>query len=200
MSAVCGIPKSRLCRSYRPSVIIQVYHNSSFSKKSPPHSHTYTCVRASTGVPRNVFSGLLCCVVGVLCCVSNKKCKYKGIMTDTSAVDNSHNQQRITQKSYVPSKRFGRATPGANGVPNKLLIAFLFSDHNVGVKVLKIMGLLQSRIDYCKCESQKYWFVDTSVKNGYRWRCRRAISPSTCRASNSISHVIWFQQSNLKCI
>jgi len=51
-------------------------------------------------------------------------------MTDirvTSVIDTNH------EKQYVLSTTFGRATLGANGVANKLFIAFLFSDPDVGV-------------------------------------------------------------------
>jgi len=36
-------------------------------------------------------------------------------------------QQRLNSKLRVPSTKFGRATQGAEGVANKLFIAFLFS-------------------------------------------------------------------------
>ena len=35
---------------------------------------------------------------------------------------------------------FGRSTPGANIVPSKLFLAFLFSDPDVGVQFLKDVG------------------------------------------------------------
>jgi hypothetical protein len=36
-------------------------------------------------------------------------------------------QRRFNSKPYVPCLTFWSATLGANGVPNKLFIAFLFS-------------------------------------------------------------------------
>ena len=41
------------------------------------------------------------------------------------------------------------------------------------------------------------WYVDGSVKNGYRWRCWRGVSASARRASISVRHGSWFLQSNL---
>jgi hypothetical protein len=61
-------------------------------------------------------------------------------------------QRRLNSKPYVCSTTFGSATPGANGVPNKLFSAFLFSDPDVGVQYLKDVanleqyGVLQVRI------------------------------------------------------
>jgi len=45
-------------------------------------------------------------------------------------------QQRLYSKPYVPSSTFGRAKLGADGVANKLFIAFLFGDPDVGVQFL----------------------------------------------------------------
>ena len=60
-------------------------------------------------------------------------------------------QQRITAKPYVPSTTHGRATLGANVVPNKLFIIFLLSDHDAGVQFLKDMGLIPDSMVCCKC-------------------------------------------------
>jgi hypothetical protein len=62
---------------------------------------------------------------------------------------------------------------GATGVPNKLLITFLFSDHDIDVQFLKDVGLIPSSMVCCKCGSQMSWCVGTSVKGGYWWRCLR---------------------------
>jgi hypothetical protein len=49
-------------------------------------------------------------------------------------VDNYHIPATycISAKPYVTLTTDGRATLGANGAPNKLFIAFLYSDHDVG--------------------------------------------------------------------
>jgi hypothetical protein len=51
-------------------------------------------------------------------------------------------RERISVKPFVPATIYGRATLGAKGVPNKLFIAFLFSDHDVGVQFSKDVGLI----------------------------------------------------------
>jgi hypothetical protein len=43
---------------------------------------------------------------------------------------------------------------GANGVPNKLFIAFWFSEHDVGVQFLNDVGLIPSSMVCSKCGSQ----------------------------------------------
>ena len=45
----------------------------------------------------------------------------------TSVIQTSY-QQPLNSMPYVPSTTFGRVTLGAEGVANKLFIAFLFSD------------------------------------------------------------------------
>jgi hypothetical protein len=109
----------------------------------------------------------------------------------------SHLNKDISKKSYIPSTTYERATLGASGVPNKLFIAFLFSDHDVGVQFWKDVGLITSNVVCCKCGSQVSWSVEARVKDGCRWPCRSAVCPSAFRASVSIRHGTWFQQINL---
>ena len=126
-------------------------------------------------------------------------------MADTSVISIiSTYQERINKKPYVPSTTYALAKLDASVVPNKLFLeqnklflALLFSDNDVGVQFWKYVGLIPSYVVYCKCGLQMSWCVDGSVKNGYRWRCWRSVSASACRASISVSHGTWFQQSNL---
>jgi hypothetical protein len=54
-------------------------------------------------------------------------------------------QRHLNSKPYVPSTTFGCATLAANGVANKLFIAFLFSNPSIGGPVfLKEVGLIPS--------------------------------------------------------
>jgi len=94
----------------------------------------------------------------------------------------------LNSKLYVCSTKFRHAKLGAKVVPNKLFLAFLFSDREVGVQFLKDVGLIRSSVVCCKCWSQMSWCVDTNRKDGYRWRCRRITSAST-----SIRHGSWLQ-------
>ena len=106
-------------------------------------------------------------------------------------------RQRISAKPYVSSATYGRTTMGPSGVPNKMFITFLFSDHDVGVQFLKFVGLYPSSMVCCKCGWQMTWCVDSIVKDGYRGRYMTAISASTCRVSTSVRHGTRFQQSNM---
>ena len=81
-------------------------------------------------------------------------------------------QRRLHEKPYVPSTTFGRTTLGANDVANKLFIAFVFSDPDVGVRFLKDVGLIQGSMGCCKYESQMFCCVDSNLTDGYRWWCR----------------------------
>lgn len=63
-------------------------------------------------------------------------------------------QQRLNSKPYIPSATFGRSTLGADGVANKLFIAFLFINPDDSVQFLKDVGLNQSSMVCCKCGSQ----------------------------------------------
>jgi hypothetical protein len=55
-------------------------------------------------------------------------------------------QLRLNSKLYVPSTKFGSATLGANSAANKLFLAFLCSDSDVGVQFFKDVGLIQSSV------------------------------------------------------
>jgi len=103
-------------------------------------------------------------------------------------------EQRLNPKPYVCSTTFGRAKLGANNVSNKLFLAFLFSDPDVGAQFLKDMRLIRSSIVCCKCGSQMSWCVHTNRKDGYWWRCRRITFASACSASTSIRDCSCFQQ------
>ena len=74
-------------------------------------------------------------------------------------------ERHLNSKPYVCSTTFGRATLGANGLPNKLILAFLFSDLDVGVQFLKDLELIRSRMVCCKCGFQMSWCVDTNRKD-----------------------------------
>ena len=53
-------------------------------------------------------------------------------MTDTTITSIiATYQQRIAAKPYVPATTYVRPTLRANGVPNKLFLVFLFSQHDV---------------------------------------------------------------------
>jgi len=73
-------------------------------------------------------------------------------------------------KPYVPSTIYGRGTHGANGAPNKLFIAFLFSDDGFRVQFLRDVGLFPNSVVCCKCRSHMSLCVDCSVTAVYRWR------------------------------
>jgi hypothetical protein len=103
-------------------------------------------------------------------------------------------EQRLSSKSYVCSTTFGRATLGANGVFNKLFLAFLFSYPDICIQFLKNVALIRSSMLCCKCGSQMSWCVHTNRKDGCWWRCRRFTSASECSASTSIRHGSRFQQ------
>jgi hypothetical protein len=62
-------------------------------------------------------------------------------------------ETHLNSKPWVPSTTFGRATLAANSVVNKLFLAFLLSDPDVGVQFLKDTGLIRSSMVCCKCWS-----------------------------------------------
>jgi hypothetical protein len=56
-------------------------------------------------------------------------------------------EKRLNSRPYVRSTTLGRGTLDANGVPNKLLLAFLFSVPDVGVHFLKDVWLIPNSME-----------------------------------------------------
>jgi hypothetical protein len=79
-------------------------------------------------------------------------------------------QRWLSATPIFPAKMYGNATLGANGFANKLFLAFLFSDTNVGAQLTKHVGFLRSSILWWKCGSQMYGvsiIIVTTVSDGH---------------------------------
>ena len=115
---------------------------------------------------------LVLALSAVLLCNSNsfsrsyKNCTFITPIADicvTSVIQMYVYERCLDSKLYVCSTTFGRETIGANGVSDKLLLTFLFSDPNVDVQFLKGVGLIRSTMVSCKCGSQISWYVRTVI-------------------------------------
>jgi len=72
-------------------------------------------------------------------------------------------EPHLNSKPYICSTTFGRATLGANGLPNKLIHS-CSATHNIGVQFLKDLELIQGITVCCKCGFQMSWCVNTNRK------------------------------------
>ena len=98
---------------------------------------------------------------------SYKNCSFLTPMADKRVTSVIQIYERcLNSKPYICSTTFGRATLGASDDPNKLFLAFLFSDPDVGVHLLKNVGLIRSSRVCCTCGSQTFRCVNTYRKNG----------------------------------
>jgi hypothetical protein len=50
---------------------------------------------------------------------------------------------------FVPATTYWQATVGANSVPNKLVLAVLYSDPYFGIQFLKDVGLIPTSMVCC---------------------------------------------------
>ena len=65
-------------------------------------------------------------------------------MTDTTVISITA-QQRIAVKPYILATKYVRPTLRANGVPNTLFLAFLFSEHDVAFSSSVTFGYVRLR-------------------------------------------------------
>lgn len=74
-------------------------------------------------------------------------------------------QERISAKPFVHATTYRRVTLGAKVVPNNFFLAFLLSDHDVGIQFLNDVRLIPRSVVHCKCGSHMSWWVDVCVKD-----------------------------------
>ncbi|GFG32769.1 hypothetical protein Cfor_10343 [Coptotermes formosanus] len=78
-------------------------------------------------------------------------------------------QRRLINMPYVPATTYGRAALGKEGVANESFHTFLFSDKEVGVQLLKDVGLLRSKVTCNTCGRDMTWYAEPNRKDGFRW-------------------------------
>ena len=66
-------------------------------------------------------------------------------------------QERLREMPYVPQTSFRRNSLGFCGDANKLSLAFLFSDHAIGLQFLKDVGLIRSKLQCNSCGRDMAW-------------------------------------------
>jgi len=71
-------------------------------------------------------------------------------------------QEGLREMPYVPRTSFRRDSLGYCGDANKLFLAFLFSDHTIGLQFLKDVGLIRSKVQCNSCGR------DMTARRSYR--------------------------------
>jgi hypothetical protein len=66
-------------------------------------------------------------------------------------------QERLREMPYVPQTSFRRDSLGFCGDANKLFMTFLFSDHDIGLQLLKDVGLIRSKVQCNSCGRDMPW-------------------------------------------
>ena len=106
-------------------------------------------------------------------------------------------QQRIVEMPYVPKRSYWHSALGINGGVNMVFLTFLFSDKDLGIRFLKDVGLISSKVPYNTCGRDMTWCAEPTTTDGFRWQCRRKVAEVKCSQSNAIRQGSWFQQSKL---
>jgi hypothetical protein len=97
----------------------------------------------------------------------------------------------------VPDLSYLRRMVRGDGDPNRFFLTYLFTDRAVAIEFLQDVGLLRSQMPCNTCGRDMKWASDSSVREGFRWRCQKRVTGTKCNRSASIKHGSWFQRSNL---
>ena len=72
---------------------------------------------------------------------------------------------------YVPLTTFRRDSLAYCGDGNELFLAFLFSDHAIGLQLLRDVGLISSKLQCNFCVRDMTLHADHTALDRFRWRC-----------------------------
>jgi hypothetical protein len=59
---------------------------------------------------------------------------------------------------------------------NAGFLIFLFSDKDMGIQFLKVVGLIRSKVPCNTRGRDMTWCADSTTSDGFRWRCRRKVA------------------------
>jgi hypothetical protein len=75
--------------------------------------------------------------------------------------------------------------------PNRFFLTYLFTDQAVAIEFLQDVGLLQSQMPCNTCGQDMAWTSDSSLREGFRWRCQRRVAGTRCNQSASTIERMW---------
>jgi hypothetical protein len=96
-------------------------------------------------------------------------------------------QDEIKNIPIVPAGYFGRSVVGADDLPTKMFVRFLFSHHEKGVKFLQECAVPKSEICPKYSSNMRLWESD-SVIDKHRWRCGKGKKGERCNVRRGLGH------------
>jgi len=108
----------------------------------------------------------------------------------------SEYEARLARSDYGAKFSYGRRMLRDDGGPNRFFLMYLFCE-SIAIQFLKDIGLLRSTMQCNTCGRDMTWSVDSSISEGFRWRCQRRVAGVRCNQPTSIKLGSWFQQSYL---
>jgi len=136
-------------------------------------------------------------VCGLFRCGENSLLYFTNKMVEHFIQVASEYEERLRMCEYVPRFSYGRRVLRDDGGPNRFFLIYLFYEQSLGIQFLKDIGLLRSKMQCNTCGLDMTWSADSTISEGFRWRCQRRFAGVRCNESASINLGSWFQQSNL---
>jgi len=85
-------------------------------------------------------------------------------------------EKRLQGMPSIPRGSYIRRTLRQDGGPNRDFLTYLFCDNDLAMQFLKDVGLLRSKVQCNTCDRDMTWSSETSIPEGFRWRCRRKVA------------------------
>jgi hypothetical protein len=85
-------------------------------------------------------------------------------------------EQRLRRIQHVPDLSYRRRIVRDDGDPNRFFLTYLFTDQAVAIEFLQDVGPLRSQMPCDTCGRDMTWASDSSVREGFRWRCQKRVS------------------------
>ena len=102
-----------------------------------------------------------------VCAVCTVQCSVLKMVNYIKEIISEY-QRRLVEMTFVPKRSYGHSVVGFKGCLNAGFLIFLFSDKDMGIPVMKDVGLIRSKIPCNTCGRDMTWRADTT-SDGFTW-------------------------------
>ena len=143
--------------------------------------HNFHNAKKSPYAPTMHRSSSSCCVWCVQLCASRgDNCEFSDTMVEHPIQVTSDYETRLAGSDYVPRFSYGRRMLRDDGGPNRFFLMYLFCDLANAIQFLKDIGLIRFTMQCNTCGRDMTCCADSSVPEGFRWRCQTRVAGVRC--------------------